>query len=152
MWGPGRIPAGTSTNAFTSTIDLLPTIAMLSGKPLPGDNRIDGYDISTTFKDDTSPRTEFIFYSAQGQLEGIRMGDWKYLEKAVPNNRKQQNKGGAESERFLFNLADDVGEQNNLYQDEPVLVTKLKARMVESDEEITANARPVWRKEIAAAE
>lgn len=80
------------------------------------------------------------------------MGDWKYLEKAVPNNRKQQNKGGAESERFLFNLADDVGEQNNLYQDEPVLVTKLKARMVESDEEITANARPVWRKEIAAAE
>ncbi|MDA1232472.1 MAG: arylsulfatase, partial [Planctomycetota bacterium] len=129
--------------------DLLPTIAKLSGQSLHGDNKIDGYDISTTFEDDTSPRTEFVFYSAQGQLEGIRMGDWKYLEKAVPNNRKQQNKGGAESETFLFNLAEDVGEQNNLYQQEPGLVAKLKARMLESDKEITANARPVWRKEVA---
>jgi len=132
MWGPGRIPAGTSTDAFTSTMDLLPTIAALSGKPLPTNNKIDGFDISVTFKSDASPRTEFVYYSAQGKLEGIRIGHWKYLEK--------------KSHTFLFNLAEDIGEQNNQYEQHPEIVDNLKARMIEIDNEITANARPVWRK------
>lgn len=147
IWGPGRIPGGTSTDAFTSTIDLLPTIAALSGERLPGDTIIDGHDISETFKTEESPRTEFVYYSAQGNLEGIRMGDWKYLEKRPRNNRNQKNKPAPKAQTFLFNLADDIGEQNNLHDQKPDIVAKLRARMVEIDEEITANARPVWRKQ-----
>ena len=146
MWGPGRIPAGTSTDAFTSTIDLLPTIAALTGTPLPVDTKIDGYDISGTFRSDHSPRTEFVYYSAQGNLEGIRSGDWKYLEKR-PRNRKPRNQTPTEPQVFLFNLAEDIGEQNNQVEKQPGTVAKLKARMNEIDKEITANARPVWRKE-----
>ncbi|QDT10349.1 sulfatase [Planctomycetes bacterium K23_9] len=145
MWGPGRIPAGTSTNAFTSTIDLLPTIASLSGKPLPTANKIDGYDISSTFQSDQSPRDEFVYYSAHGNLEGIRVGDWKYLEKHPRKNPKQ--KQVPKTQYFLFNLSNDLGEQTNLYEQTPDVVAKLKARMNEIDEEVTANARPVWRKE-----
>ena len=141
MWGPGRIPAGTSTDAFSSTIDLLPTIAALSGKPLPSDNPIDGKDISGTFDSNDTPRDEFVFYSANGILEGIRAGDWKYLEK-LPRNQN----GRRPPEQFLFNLADDIGEQNNLIQKRPDLAKQLRARMVALDNEITANARPVWTK------
>ena len=149
MWGPGRIPAGTSTNAFTSTIDLLPTIAALSGNALPGDNKIDGLDISGTFDSDDSPRNEFMFYSSKGELEGIRVGDWKYLGKRPRTNKNRQkgsNQASSDPVKFLFNLAIDIGEQINLQAQQPDRITKLRARMLAIDEEITANARPVWRK------
>ena len=152
MWGPGRIPAGTSTNAMTSTLDLLPTIASLSGKPLPkSGNTIDGFDISSTFTSDTTPRNELVFYSSHGILEGIRLGDWKYLEKS-PRQAKNQKNASPEPQVFLFNLADDIGEQNNVKDSHPMIIAKLKARMSKVDNEITANARPVWRKEVATAE
>jgi arylsulfatase A-like enzyme len=153
MWGPGRIPAGTSTNAFASTMDLLPTIAKLSGQPLGSENKIDGHDISSTFKSDESPRDELIFYSSRGDLEGIRQGNWKYLEKVtrLNKNQKKLNKKTPPPKTFLFNLAEDIGEQNNLMEQNPEMVAKLKARMSEADQEITANARPVWRKEAVGA-
>jgi RNA polymerase sigma-70 factor, ECF subfamily len=52
MWAPGRIPAGTETDALASTIDLLPTIAALTGTPLPADRAIDGVDISALLTGD----------------------------------------------------------------------------------------------------
>ncbi|WP_231603016.1 sulfatase family protein [Neorhodopirellula pilleata] len=138
MWAPGRIPAGTSTDAFVSTIDLLPTIASVTGHPLPENDRIDGMDVSATFASDSSPREEFVFYSAQGILEGIRIGDWKYLEKKQGKTSKINH--------FLFNLAQDLGEQDNRYEQEPTVAAKLKSRMEAIDQEITQNARPVWRR------
>lgn len=143
MWAPGRIPAGTSTDAFTSTLDLLPTFASLTGKKLP-DRKIDGFDITATFESDESPRNELVFYSAQGKLEGIRQGDWKYLQQTP---RKRKNQPTPKTSTYLFNLADDIGEQNNLLETKPELAARLKASMIKADQEITSNARPVWRKE-----
>lgn len=141
MWAPGRIPAGTSTDAFSSTMDLLPTIAALTNSTLP-ETRIDGFDISSTLTTDTTPRNELVFYSARGDLEGIRLGDWKFLE-ITKTNRKNKT---SQTETYLFNLADDIGEQNNLLKSNPQKVAELKARMKAVDQEVTANSRPVWRK------
>ncbi len=144
IWGPGRIPAGTATDAFASTMDLLPTIAALTNQPLPTDHEIDGYDISETFHSDQSPREELVYYSAQGNLEGIRSGSWKFLKK---QRRAKQDQPDPEPEIYLFNLADDLGEQVNLVDRQPSIVAKLNARMLEVDQQITAGARPVWRME-----
>lgn len=147
MWGPGRIPAGTETNAFTSTMDLLPTIAALTGKPLPGDTKIDGHDISGTFKTDQSPRNELVYYSSQGLLQGIRVGDWKYLEQRPRRKKRDLDKPDhSKASVFLFNLAEDIGEQVNHSERQPEIAARLKQRMEEVDNEITANARQVWRK------
>ncbi len=143
IWGPGRIPSGTSTAAMTSTLDLLPTIAALAGKPILGGNTIDGFDISATLTTDASPRDELVFYSAQGQLEGIRVGDWKYLEVQPGKNAPPANRT---AKRFLFNLGEDIGEQNNRLELEPEIVARLKSRMRDVDSEITMHARPVWTK------
>ena len=148
MWAPVRIPARTSTDAFTSTLDLLPTFAALTKTPLP-ENKIDGLDISKTLTSDESPREELIYYSSKGNLEGIRQGDWKYLEVTGRKNKKNPN---PKTVKYLFNLSDDIGEQNNLFESKPDLVAKLKSRMTQADEEITKNARPVWRKEKATAD
>ena len=134
MWAPGRIPAGTRSDALVSTIDLLPSLAKLADSKLPENgNRIDGLDVSSTITGDApSPRDEFIYYAAQGGLDGIRQGDWKLLL------RKPQP--------LLFNLKEDISEKNNLAGANPEKVEALKARMKELDAEITANARPVWKK------
>lgn len=142
MWGPGRIPAGTSTDAFTTTMDLLPTIATIVGVPIPEKNKIDGVDISQTLTSDSTPRNELIFYSSNGELEGIRIGDWKYLE-ITKKNRKQKT---SKTKTFLFDLADNIGETKNLLESHSEKAAQLKARMLELDKEITDNSRPVWRK------
>ena len=49
MRGPG-IPAGTVCHELTGTIDLLPTIAALTGRPLPKGRKIDGLDVSGLWK------------------------------------------------------------------------------------------------------
>jgi arylsulfatase A len=137
VWAPGRVPAGTESNAFATTMDLLPTFAGLAGVDLP-DAKIDGFDLGKTFTADAaSPRTEMLFYTANGALDGIRQGDWKLLLKG---KRKQ------EEEPKLFNLAEDLGETTNLADKHPERVKALTQRMQELDAEVTSNAVPVWGK------
>ncbi|QDT04382.1 Arylsulfatase [Rubripirellula lacrimiformis] len=150
MWAPGRVPAGTSCDEFTTTMDLLPTIAKLSGQPLPSDLVIDGFDISGTFDEKSSPRNEMVFYSSRGLLEGIRVGDWKYLNKQRGKPKNAGKNWKPQSQQFLFNLANDIGEQENLFESHPEIVAKLSARMKQVDDEVTANARPVWRRQPVA--
>ena len=150
MWAPGRIPAGTSTDAFATTMDLLPTIAGITNTELPdGENRkIDGINIASTFKADDSPRDEMVFYSKRGVLEGIRVGDWKYLEIGQGNLHKKNPKDDKKKPKtYLFNLADDIGEAKNLAKSNPEKIAELRSQMVAADKEISANARPVWRKQ-----
>ena len=142
MRGPG-IPAGSVCDELTGTIDLLPTIAAITGKPLPKDRKIDGMDVSGLWKGTTavSPRTEFLHYTSRGDLEGIRSEKWKLLIKKPrrnPNNRPPQI--------FLFDLSKDLGEQNNLAEAKPAIVKDLRARMEMLDAEITKNARSPWFK------
>lgn len=141
--GPG-IPAGTVCNELTGTIDVLPTIAALTGKPLPGNKKIDGMDVSDLWKGRTkkSPRTEFVHYTSRGEVEGLRQGDWKILVKK-PRGRNAKN---SKSQVMLFNLANDLGEKNNLAEAHPEKVQALKKRMLELDAEIAENARSPWQK------
>jgi arylsulfatase A-like enzyme len=139
VWAPGRIPSGTGTDALASTIDVLPTIASLTGTPLPAGRTVDGVDISPLLTGDTkSPRQDFLYYAMNGNIEGIRQGDWKLLVLS-PKDKDQPDV-------MLFNLANDIGETKNLAAENPELVERLTKRMKELDAAIEAEARPVWKK------
>ncbi len=146
MRGPG-IPAGTVCDSLTGTIDVLPTIAAITGTPLPKDKKIDGMDVSGLWKGTVgqSPRNEFVHYTSVGKLEGLRHGDWKILVKQ-PRPRQNQQGGTSSPQIMLFNLKNDVGEQNNLADQHPEIVQKLRNRMASLDQEITDNARAPWVK------
>lgn len=143
MWGPGHIPADTTSAAFITSMDLLPTIAKLAGVTFTPRGRIDGMDVSAVILDKTgkvaSPRTEMLYYSNRGALHGIRQGDWK-LRITLPRPRRGQPQKPALVE--LYNLIEDIGETTNLAKKMPEKVAALKARMIELDAEITKNARP----------
>ena len=146
MWGPGRIPAGSECGELVGTIDLLPTIASLTGKALPADRKIDGMDVSglITGSVDGPVRDEFVHYTSRGDLEGIRKGKWKLLVKK--GRRRKGQPAQQQPQVMLFDLSQDIGEQNNLASAKPEVVKQLRERMVELDAEIGKNARAPWVK------
>ena len=138
MWAPSRIPPGSVCEELMGTIDLLPSLAAITQKALPVKNKIDGLDASELILGTgNSPRREFLHYTSRGELEGIRSGDWKLLRK------KSRNKKQTET-IMLFNLSKDLAEEDNLAAEQPAIVARLSARMLELDTEIEKNARQPW--------
>lgn len=136
MWGPGRIPAGTTCHDMLSTMDLLPSLAAITRTALPQDYQCDGLNAARTIVgDDPSPRQEFVYYTTKGALAGIRIADWKLLTLA-----------GKDKKPLLYHLKEDLSEKVNLASEKPEIVERLQKRMKEIDQEITENARPVWGK------
>ena len=133
---------------LVGTIDLLPTIAAITQSPLAKDRKIDGMDVSglLTGTWDQTPREEYLYYTSQGAIEGLRKGKWKLL---VKKNRPPRNRPNAKvppPEILLFDLSQDIGEQTNLAGEKPELVASMRSRMEELDSEVTANAREPWQK------
>jgi hypothetical protein len=58
--------------------------------------------------------------------------------------KKRKGKSPQDSEVFLFDLKKDLGESNNLASQKAKIVSKMKNRMIQVDEEITKNARTPW--------
>ena len=124
---PGKIPAGSSSGAITSTLDLLPTFATISGGKIPSDRIIDGKDIWPILNGTTTdhPREAFFYYQMD-QLQAVRSGDWK-LFVAMDSKRRNWGKPEGKKELTLFNLASDIHEDKNVAAENPEIVKKLIA-------------------------
>jgi arylsulfatase A-like enzyme len=122
----GKIPAGTVCSEIASTIDILPTIAMLTGASLP-ETTIDGKDIWPLFSgqgDAISPHEAFYYYK-DTVLEAVRSGDWKL--RVVEDNVE------------LFNLKEDISETKNIAGDNPDVVEKLTKVLNDFDADLKNN-------------
>jgi arylsulfatase A-like enzyme len=136
MYYPELIPAGVENDHMASTIDILPTLAMLIGAPLP-EKEIDGVNILSLLKGDleTNPRNEFIYYY-EGGLNAVRRGDWKLI---VPHKYRsyagmKPGKDGipgpyarGEAGLELYNLKDDIQESKDVSEAYPEIVNELLA-------------------------
>lgn len=110
-WWPGKIPAGTSTDAVTGMMDVLPTFVKLAGGTLSGDKKIDGGDIWPLLAGEPGAKSPHdVFYYYRGlKLEAVRSGPWKlHLAKAE-----------------LYQLESDIGEARNVAADHPDVVKNL---------------------------
>ena len=77
MWWPGKIPAGKTCREVTASIDLLPTLAKLSGGKLSG-GEIDGKNIWPLMSGKTgakSPHKNYVLMHGPGT---VRSGKWKF--------------------------------------------------------------------------
>jgi arylsulfatase A-like enzyme len=122
---PGAIPAGTSSDAMATSMDLLPTLAKFAGATLPSDRKLDGKDIAPLLlakPEAATPHKAFYFYS-RGQLHAVRSGNWKLFF----IRGKKAPKGQSEA---LYNLANDIGETTNVLG-EHAGVAKRLARLAE---------------------
>ena len=70
---PGHIPAGISLDELTSNMDVLPTVAKLTGADLPQDRVIDGKDLLPLLTNQTQQSShEFIFHYCANQVHAVR--------------------------------------------------------------------------------
>ncbi len=134
MWWPGRIPAGSVCNELASSIDLLPTIAQITGAPLP-ERKIDGLDIWPLMAGEPGAKTphDVFYYYFGTHLQAVRSGKWKlhfphdYGIVAVPGSGgRNGERGTAEIGLSLFNLEKDEGETTDVAKEYPEVVDRLK--------------------------
>ena len=133
---PGRIPKNTIIDTPIMGIDILPTIASITGAPLPN-LKIDGKDVWPVFTGKTKkgPQEAYYFYHKYNELHGVRYGDWKLY---FPHSYRSLNgrKGGTGGipvpygevkfkEIELYNLKDDISETTNVAKDYPKVVAEI---------------------------
>jgi arylsulfatase len=99
---PGRIPAGVVSNEIVSHLDWLPTFLAAAGEPDIKQKLLDGHEAGEkTFKvhldgynllpyltgeAGESPRTEFFYFSDDGDLVAFRYDNWKvvFMQQRMP--------------------------------------------------------------------
>jgi arylsulfatase A len=136
MRWPNRIPAGKTCDEPAMTIDILPTLAKISGAKLP-EHPIDGKNIWPLIASEPgakSPHQAYFFYWG-GHLQGVRSGPWKMYfphsyrtlggraggKDGTPVNYEQAMIGMA-----LYNLESDLGEKKNVIAQHPDVVARLE--------------------------
>ncbi|MFZ0282910.1 MAG: sulfatase [Bacteroidales bacterium] len=138
MKWPGVIPEGTICNQLASSIDILPTLAEITGGKLP-ENKIDGVSILSLMLGDKSatPRHEFYYYYEQNSLEAVQRDYWKLVlpHKArtyrgiMPGADGWPGKTGTETIAApqLYDLRRDPGEWYDVAGYYPEKVSELQA-------------------------
>ncbi|EAQ76890.1 sulfatase family protein [Blastopirellula marina] len=119
---PGKVPAGSSSDAVVGMIDVLPTLVKLAGGTTPTDRKIDGADIGPILagvKEAKSPHDVFYFYRGY-DLEAVRSGPWKLRLK----------------EGALYNLHEDISEAKNVAPDNADVVERLRKIAAEMDSDL----------------
>jgi arylsulfatase len=144
---PAKLEAGVTIDVPLMTIDILPTIAALTGADLP-EKKIDGKNMWSvlTGESQESPHEAYFFYYKTNELHGVRYGDWKlYFPHAYRslNGREGRDDGlpvDYEQLKFdeiaLYNLRDDISETNNVADEHPEVVEKIKALADEMRQEL----------------
>ena len=109
-WWPGRITPDTVTHETAMTMDLLPTFAELAGMAAP--DGMDGVSLAPLLFDDRPLAERDLFWRMRANW-AARRGPWKLV--------------CVDGERRLFNLAEDIGETNDLSAAHPAVVEELQA-------------------------
>jgi arylsulfatase A len=129
-WWPGKVPAGTSSDAICGMFDILPTFAALAGAAVPSDRKIDGADIRSVLTDDAgTPGPHEVFYYYRGlELEAVRDRQWKLVLPTAATNVASKAKAGAKARNaaLLFNLKTDIGESTDVAAQHSEIVARLE--------------------------
>lgn len=127
---PKVIKSGVVCNQMVNTMDLMPTLANITGAKLPKGFITDGTDITNLFTNPTSykvPEKPLYFYARNGDAEAVRLGKWKlHIKKSRGWNKKKNG----EFPVSLYNLDTDVSEKIDVAEQNPDVVKKL-TKMIE---------------------
>lgn len=131
---PGRIPAGKVVDEPMHIIDWYPTLLQLAGGSLEQKLPLDGKDIWPVLTQGAKSPHEAILLSgtSYGQA-AVRVGNWKLVRN---QGGKKQGKGNAGD--MLFNLANDLGERENLAESNPEKLAQMQGFL----KELLKNAVP----------
>ncbi len=131
---PGVTQPGSECRVPVIFTDVFPTVLDMVGLPSRPDLHLDGVSFTPLLRGEDKPLHDAIFwhyphYAAYGcgPFSAIRSGDWKLIEWIEDGSVD------------LFNLAEDLGEQNNLADAMPERVNAMVARLHQWRKNVDAN-------------
>ena len=119
---PKHVPAGKTSGALVGQIDLLASLAALTGQKLPNQAAPDSVDVLPALLGESEKGRKTLV--EQGRNIALRQDEWKYIEPA-------KQKAGGESKPQLFNLGDDLAEEHNLAKRHPEKVKEMSSLLEE---------------------
>ena len=110
---PEKIPAGSVTSEFLTSLEIFPTLVKLAGAELPAGIQYDGFDMLPVLAGEKeSPREQMAW--ERRTTRALRYRNWKWVE--APEY------GG------LFDLSNDIGESRDLSQEKPEVLEMMQQR------------------------
>ena len=122
---PAVIKPGRTTDHASAFWDFLPTVCDLAGQPKP--DGIQGLSFAATLRGQKQTAHDYLYWEfhEKGGRRALQRGDWKLVQYNLNKPKQLRTE--------LYNLADDIGEANDLSESHPELVSELL--------ELTKNAR-----------
>ncbi|MFZ5833727.1 MAG: sulfatase-like hydrolase/transferase, partial [Planctomycetota bacterium] len=128
---PGRVQPGSQCDAAICLTDLMATCAEIIGQPLPPEAGEDSASLVGLLSGKNQAlREATVHHSINGSF-AIRQGPWKLILCPDSGGWSQPRPGSQQAAGLppvqLYNLAEDVGEKNNLEAQHPEIVARLRA-------------------------
>ena len=132
---PGRVKQGSVSDRTICFTDVMATLAELSGTELPEGAGPDSYsflhELTGGSAGDPNERPPFVMQAGRNTMM-IRSGDWKLINQLGSGGFSKPSyvePGPDDPPGQLYNLAEDLGETNNVYLEYPEIVDRLTAEM-----------------------
>lgn len=119
---PGVVKPGSKSDHISAFWDVMPTLADIAGVSVS--HKLDGISfLSSLTGKGKQQQHNFLYWEFHvlGGKMAVRMGDWK----SVKLNINNQPQGKTE----LYNLSNDIGENNDVAADNPEILEKMEAIM-----------------------
>jgi arylsulfatase A-like enzyme len=126
---PGHVKPDSVSSALISQVDLLSSLAALTGQKLPEQAAPDSFDeLPALLGTSKVGRPELV---EDADVRSLVDGDWKLIQ---PSHRPKINKNtntelGNDPQPQLYNLATDPGEKNNVAAQYPDRVRNMTAQL-----------------------
>jgi len=128
---PGQVAPGTESDALVCFTDIFSTVSDVLQKPLSAAAGEDSVSFLSLLKGEVKTDRPPVIHS-NGGLESIIHGGWKYINGKGPGGFTNRIEGDFpnilprdEHEGQLYHLAEDIGERENLYAQNPEKVKEL---------------------------
>ena len=124
-WWPETIKAGSETDLISAFWDVMPTLAGLAGAETP--KNMDGISFLTTLlgnEDQTLHDFMYWEFHELGGRQAVRKGNWKLIRNQVFDQTKTTTE--------LYDLSNDLGEENNVAEEHTQIVAQLLKLMEQS--------------------
>lgn len=153
---PGKVLPGRETSIPAGFVDLMPTVAAITGSSIPSDRTLDGKSILPILLDQSFRREKplFWFFYKRYPIAALRLGDH-----VIMGNTKEVYKSpshpfdsldqvffkNAVLEDFqVYDLINDPGQQNDLYIENPTKYNRLKLELLKHHKDVISEG-PNWK-------
>ena len=128
---PGRVPAGHVTPQVGITMDLSASILAATGTLVPADARLDGINLFPILEGRTPAVERTLFWRVRAaglDQRAVRSGDMKLLLDGT-------------ARVMLFNVRKDLGEHDDVAQQQTGVVRRLHQRLLAWEKEVDSEAK-----------